>query len=832
MWQSDSGILAEVTSLISDAVLGTNNARQQEIASRISQLSQNPEFSCYLLLILTTDSINLTVRLASGHTLKSILEKKPDIPIGIIQYLQNKILHALADPQISSAICSIASTLYIILEGWPELFSFVAANINLVNSLNVLCVVFEDISTYSALAYLLSRPEYSEVLKTIIIKLLELAQSQNLLAFKAMNQLLKIMPTPLMPLVSKYMDVLISVPVNDYIAEGIFALSCARKDVVKRNFKECAEIMMRYMASEKGAIGCNFWMEFIREKDLLQPYLEQLLFTVLGNLKLTDEDIMQMMPENEDFRFDKEEGEKNWSKRRESAILMDNLGQRFGGICFLILQNAIQNLLLAQDWVSIESGLLGLGALAPGSGDTLLPSLPIFLPFLLQQTQHPEKLVVAMALWTTSRFTDYIISTTAFQTYLDAIMKAMSLRESIVQQAACTSFCILISRGPEDLQPYLDSILQIFSQYLGLYHGKALINLLDAISSVSDVMSEAIQDQKYISLLFEPVIELWNRTSNGERLMWTLCETLSSIILSLGSLVESYFQNLLGRCCQLVEIGLSEAEKQFAIKALELAGVIIENSSQLDLSQLLPLIPPCLDQSDVSLRQYASATIGDIVSKSSPNFENYMENIIPKLYPCLCVLEGPEDISSLFSLACNNAACALGEIAVQYPKVIENKVQIIADKIIECVCKIAAPLAYNAQGNNQDFSKGTHLPQVRANLLCAVGKLGMANSSALGQRITSVLYIWCEAMEFTVDPRDKYWSLKGLLRALACNLGALDNTFQYFAKALVDYKDMPDDLRGETCALLAQVKGFAGEGWEKYVGLLPFRQELQAKFQV
>ena len=48
--------------------------------------------------------------------------------------------------------------------------------------------------------------------------------------------------------------------------------------------------------------------------------------------------------------------------------------------------------------MNIESGLLALGALAPGASEALAPSFNVFLPFLLQQTNHSEKLVVAMAL--------------------------------------------------------------------------------------------------------------------------------------------------------------------------------------------------------------------------------------------------------------------------------------------------------------------------------------------------------------------------------------------------------------------------------------------------
>ena len=87
-------------------------------------------------------------------------------------------------------------------------------------------------------------------------------------------------------------------------------------------------------------------------------------------------------------------------------------------------------------------------------------------------------------------------------------MKSIMSNENIVQQAACTAFCILISRNPEELYGYLDSILNIFGTCLEFYKGKALINLLDAVCSVADILGNSLKDVKYVGLLFDPVYKL------------------------------------------------------------------------------------------------------------------------------------------------------------------------------------------------------------------------------------------------------------------------------------------------------------------------------------
>ena len=813
MWQGNGEVLMEITNLISDAVCNASNTRQQEIASKISELTESPDFPCYLITILTTPSLSPTIRLASGHTLKSVLEKRRDLPASTFRFLQEVILRSLPDDSISSALCSIAATLYIIIEGWPELLHYLSEHLPSQTALALLALLFEDISTYSALAYLLDTPQYSEILRTLVLQLLDLAAANNLYAIKVLNQLLKIMPTGLMSLVGRYLEILISSPPSELVAEGIFTLTCSRKDIVKRYFPQCAEIMIVYMASDKGAVACNFWMEFIGEPGLVLPFLQKLLFAVLGSLRLTENDIMLIMPDTEDFRFEKEDKDKNWSKRREAAILLDNLGQTFAGQCFLILQETIQGLLLSPDWVSVESGLLALGALAPGASEALVPSLPTFLPFLLQQTTHVEKLVVAMALWTISRLTDFIINTQYFQGYLEAIVNSMRTQANIVQQAACTAFCILIGRNPEQLHDFLDQILQIFGQCLEYYRGKALVNLLDAVCSVGDILGESLKEPKYLPLLFAPILALWNRTKSTERLMWTLCESLTSVILALGPLVEPYTQVLLNRCCELIIQGLNGPERQFAIKALELAGVLVEVSESLVIGDLLPLLLQCLDDRDLSMKQYAAATAGDLIFKRAAGVENCVPLLISSLANCLCVIEGPGDISSLFSLASNNAACALSEIAVVYPRSLEAHVPELLRSILDCSGK-------------------TLIPQVKANFICCAGKLGNSSAEALAKELLPVLSSWSEMINHPLDPKDKEACFTGVALALTLNISALDHTFQHFAKSLVDYTDMPGNLNTLIRQVLGQVKALAGEQWENYVAQLTFRSQLLARFQV
>ena len=87
-------------------------------------------------------------------------------------------------------------------------------------------------------------------------------------------------------------------------------------------------------------------------------------------------------------------------------------------------------------------------------------------------------------------------------------------------------------------------------------------------------------------------------------------------------------------------------------------------------------------------------------------------------------------------------------------------------------------------------------------------------------------------MKFSLDSKDKSLSFIGMTQALQLNIKAVDHTFQYFAESILDYKDMPDNVKIGTKQVLLQAKALAGDSWERYASQLPFRQELLVNFQV
>lgn len=356
MWQPDQNLVLKVTDLITETFSGISNIRQSQIANEVANLSMNPEFTCALICILNQKSLPITIRLAAGHSLKSTLEKGVDFTIEQLRFLQEGVIHGLDDLEISKAVSNIATTLYITQDGWPQLLAILTERIENIWAQEMLLSLFEDISTYSLLSELLNTPDYSLILKEMVMRLMILTENSFNQAARCMNQLVQIMPSTVIPSLSKYLDLLIRMnssadkDIKQPIAEGITSICTNRKDLILARFPECATIMLDGLTNGNShtKTALRFWTEIGCVKDVVLPYLSRLLSFSIDNLKVKQEDIMDMLPENDEFRFDDyEEENMNWTVRRESAILIDFLANNFGTSVFGLVQEKIQTLMLS-----------------------------------------------------------------------------------------------------------------------------------------------------------------------------------------------------------------------------------------------------------------------------------------------------------------------------------------------------------------------------------------------------------------------------------------------------------------------------------------------------
>lgn len=794
MWQPLSEDLQVLLDMVTEAVSGTSNQRQREIANKFDALSEEPNFVCYLLCILQNTNAPLNVRLAAGHSLKSAIEKSPSMQQVHMDFLKGGLLVCMNDSSISRAVTSVVAALFRVTQGWVELFAYIVDNLQASPlMIETLVNILEDVNADADLAHMFELDQYAECLKVLIPKLIFMVDAQSALAIKAMNQLLFLMVSSVIPHVPKYLDSLVVLTnaqgeeLHKHVSEGMLLFSTIRKDLVNKRFREFAEYFIRMLNPPYVKTACDFWSEWLDYKEIIMPYVERLLGKIVDNLKLTEQDLMDIMPDSQQFRYNKdEENISSWSERREAACLLDKLSHKLGPQCFLLLQAKLQSLLLDNSWENVESGLLGLGALAGGSGSAIQPFLLNLLTYLLGKMEDSHPLVRSMAIWSTSRFTDYIIRTPHFQSYLQQIMKSIMHEDKLVQAAACTAFCVLVNCNPDELVSYLYEIVSIFSQVYTKYSGRSLLNLLDAIATLADTLGDNLKNPQIITLLMTPLVSLWQTTPDNDRLLWTLFETFTSMCLAIGPYFTSYTDEIFKRCCRVLAMSLESEERQFGMKALELAGAVIEIGCPLaEISELIQLVVRCLQDKDVGMRQYAAATFADLIIYHNGSVSPILRNVIPLLMDCISLMpSGPVDITELFVATSNNAICTIGEIAQRNPDILHSFVPNILSVFHNLIDDIS---------NSRQF---------KGNLISVYGKLGIANPQALNLSLGKHLGTWCKNIQKLPDAGDKASSLYGICLALKVDITVLRDHIEEFLSFIIKYSKIPIETLGEVRLIL------------------------------
>lgn len=266
MWQPNTNTLSSIKIMIHEAISGASNRRQREIAEEIEKMTGNPEFLCYLALILRDPSLHMPLRLASGHYLKAVIEKSLK-PLPQNTYLEECILDSLGSDEIATAVSNIASTLFTAQDGWPRLLEVLKGNLESPLALSILFNVFQDLNVYTVLAYKVEDDPYYGLLNMMIPNLILQVQSYNNVSLKCINQLLLLSPRVLMQYVPRLTDLLfelIKSPGDGEFAreltESLVNLSFSRKDLLSKRFSECAEFMISRVLS-RDKLGIRFFNE-------------------------------------------------------------------------------------------------------------------------------------------------------------------------------------------------------------------------------------------------------------------------------------------------------------------------------------------------------------------------------------------------------------------------------------------------------------------------------------------------------------------------------------------------------------------------------------------
>jgi transportin-1 len=438
-------------------------------------------------------------------------------------------------------------------------------------------------------------------------------------------------------------------------------------------------------------------------------------------MRLTNFDISDVdnrNSEKKDNKDEEDENEKdleeewegynpNFTLRKCCSKLMENLSNLFPHHLFEIIRPVLENEMQHSDWIIKEKSILALGAIANGAYLSLKPHLPVLIPFLIRELQHPHKLVRAISCWTLSRFSKFILidnntdsSEIVFKDYLIEILKKFFDKEPIVQESACTALSTMIITDKDKLEPYLFDIFKVITEVFEQYTGTSLLTLYEIITLVTEYYEEHFKNPNLIGKLVNCVVNKWyDLVKSGDcKNISPIFEMVCSIIKVSSNLAQQFFDCFYNGCLIIIETSLnllkkhkdpSYIDKELLSKSLDLISVlcqyfpslIIENQNK---TTMLEYLLNLIELNDNYVKHYLLALLGDLAKVDNKLLTNKFENLMIFLLACLDLPDNRVEGIDFEKLStCNNACWAIGLIAVNYPNQIKKNVLIILKKLLK-----------------------------------------------------------------------------------------------------------------------------------------------------
>ncbi|CAG8754720.1 18630_t:CDS:2, partial [Racocetra fulgida] len=261
------------------------------------------------------------------------------------------------------------------------------------------------------------------------------------------------------------------------------------------------------------------------------------------------------------------------------------------------------------------------------------------------------------------------------------------------------AFATLEEEACELLIPYLDPILRNLVFAFTKYQHKNLLILYDAIGTLADSVSGALNKKEYIDILMPPLIEKWHLLKDDDRDLFPLLECLSSVTTALGLGFQPFAQPVFERCVKLIHNTLVQyqlhqqnptldmPDKDFMIVALDLLSGLTQglgNQIEALVSNSTPSLLSLLSDPVAEVRQSAYALLGDLsiacFTHIKPYLNQFMVDLISQVDP------NAEHVS-----VCNNAAWAAGEIALQCGSEMQPWIPPLLERLIPLLTSETTP---------------------------------------------------------------------------------------------------------------------------------------------
>lgn len=548
----------------------------------------------------------------------------------------------------------------------------------------------------------------------------------------------------------------------------------------------------------------------------------------------------------EDDDDDYGDPEDEWNLRKCSAASLDSLASHFGGAVFQHTLPWLMENLQHQAWPHREAAVLALGAIGPGCMDEIGPHLPKLVPYLVSLLADQQPVVRQITCWSLSRFAEWAANLDtsgkrAFEPMMDGILQRMLDKNKKVQEAAASAFASLQESAGDQLEPYVQVVLQQFVRCFDRYKDKNMHMLYDCVQTLAEHNGTTLQRPELTELLMSALIKRWQKVQDQSQEMFPLTECLAFVATALGPHFAPFAEPLFRRCVSTIHENLEAAasaysaevygevpDKDFLVTSLDLLSSMIQALDKAHSEHLMASAQPnvfellahCMkDANDV--RQSAYALLGDCAICIFTQLQPYLPTLLELLIAQLDLGNAREDPETVYRVI-NNACWSCGEIAMRYGTGMVPYVDRLLSKLAAIMFDATVP------------------DSLRENTATALGRLGIGCTDQLAVHLPGFAAPFLKAMSEVEWTDEKCHAFKGFAKVLLVNPQALESCLGEFLlqistaspEMLLNLQE--DGPYAELQQVLKKYHELLGNNWEAFLGQLPSqsRQALQQLYSV
>ena len=515
--------------------------------------------------------------------------------------------------------------------------------------------------------------------------------------------------------------------------------------------------------------------------------------------------------DNDDDDDDDNDEISRWNLRRCSAAGLDMLSNSFGDELLPLLLPAVQLRLSETDWRAREGAILALGAVSDGCAGGLAQHLAGIVAAVLPGLRDDRPMVRTISCWALIRYSRSLLdySSSGDRQMLEAVVKGVCDRvgdhNRKVQEAACGSVASFVEEaGEADALPFAREILVALGLALQRYGRKTLRNAYDAVATVAERMPVVFKTEEGAGMILPPLFAKLHSLVDGDRDLLPLLECIAAVAPAAGPpQLQPFAEAVFGRCVDMADrLGagaesgaLDKAEvDDFIVGALDAVNGLVEGlgagvESLVGRSALREVLLRCCGDASSEVRQSAFAVIGDLAGACVPHLRPSLLDIVGAL---MVNLE-PAAISQESIHACNNAAWALGAIAVAISP------EEVGQFALPALERLARIISVPAGGLPRSFVE---------NGAIAVGRVALKRPDLLAPHAAAFMGALCSALRGARDNTEKEQACLGVCAVLRLNPQAGAAAFTALCEAVVSWRSVPTEngLQRELVQLITGYK--------------------------